>query len=207
VILDAARRVVAVETLPPPSPDADMPTASPERPPHVPRAGELTPGWRVVTGLGWILVLVVLAAAWSVSRQLGLSTWWLGPAHDQRPPYVVLIPFVAPAILIALVGNRVRYIPWIGLLAAAATAAVGFGDLGRIRGVGVVELLAAGAGLLVSVASFSGMYRIASGSVTDDVAVLADTGDDRKPVGVTDPADVDDAVAAPAYRAGEPAPG
>jgi hypothetical protein len=51
------------------------------------------------------------------------------------------------------------------------------------------------------------MYRIASGSVTDDVAVLADTGDDGKPVGVTDPADVDDAVGAPAYRAGEPAPG
>ncbi len=71
----------------------------------------------------------------------------------------MLLPFVAPAVVITAAGNRVRYVPWIGMLGAAATAAVGVGDLGRVLGIGVVELIAAAAALLVSIASFSGMYR------------------------------------------------
>ena len=87
------RRVesTAVETLPPPSPDAELP-AMPAPPPvpvptppvrhhHVPRAGELTTAWRILTGIGWIGIVVVLAATWNVSRQLGLPTWWLGPVR------------------------------------------------------------------------------------------------------------------------------
>jgi hypothetical protein len=168
------RRVesTAVETLPPPSPDADVPAVLPVPPPpvrphHVPRAGELTTAWRILTGIGWIGIVVVLAATWNVSRQLGLPTWWLGPVDDQRPPYVLLLPFIAPAVMIALVGNRVRYVPWVGVLGAVATAAVGLGDVGRVRGLGVVELIAAGAALLVSIASLSGMYRTADGIVDD----------------------------------------
>ena len=171
------RRVesTAVETLPPPSPDADVPAVAPVppvppppvRPHHVPRAGDLTTGWRILTGIGWTGIVLVLAATWNVSRQLGLPTWWLGPVDDPRPPYVLLLPFIAPAIMITLVGNRVRYVPWIGVLGAAATAAVGLGDLGRVRGLGVVELIAAGAALLVSIASFSGMYRAADVSDVD----------------------------------------
>lgn len=150
----------AVETLPPPpSPGADVTPVLPARPPHVPRAGDLTTGWRITTGIGWIGIVAVLAATWNASRQLGLSTWWLGPVHDQRPPYVMLLPFVAPAVMLTVVGNRVRYVPWIGIAGAVATAAVGLGDLGRVRGLGVVELIAAAAALLVSIASFSGMYR------------------------------------------------
>ena len=53
----------AVETLPPPSPDADTALSPPEQvTTHLPRAGELTMGWRVVTGLGWVLIVAVLAA-------------------------------------------------------------------------------------------------------------------------------------------------
>ena len=136
----------------------------PESARHEPRAGELTTGWLIATGVGWIGVVAALAAAWNVSRQLGLSTWWLGPAHDQRPPYVVMLPFVATAVMLTLVGNRARQVPWIGIVGALATAAVGLGDLGRVRGLGLVELIAAAAGLLVSIASFSGMYRPAADS-------------------------------------------
>jgi hypothetical protein len=122
-------------------------------------------GWRILTALGWVGVVAVLAATWSASRQLGLSTWWLGPVDDQRPLYIVLIPFVAPAVMLAAVANRVRYVPWIGMIGALATAAVGVGDLGRVRGLGLVELIGAGAALLVSIASLSGMYRAAEGIV------------------------------------------
>jgi hypothetical protein len=154
----------AVETLPPPSADARVSPPPPEPPHHGVRAGDLTTGWRIVTGVGWIAIVAVLAAAWSASRQLGLSTWWLGPASDQHPPYIVLLPFVAPAVMLAAVGNRTRFIPWIGVLGALATAAVGLGDLGRVQGLGLVELMAAAAGLLISIASFSGMYRAADGN-------------------------------------------
>ena len=38
-------------------------------------------------------------------------------------------------------------------------AAIGVGDLGRVRWIAVVELVLAGGGLCVSVASLAGMYR------------------------------------------------
>jgi hypothetical protein len=172
------RRVesTAVETLPPPSPDADVPAVPsdpavtpPEGPYRVPRAGDLTTSWRILTGVGWIAIVMVLAATWNASRQLGLPTWWLGPVDHQRPAYIILLPFVAPAVMLTAVGNRVRYVPWIGVLGAIATAAIGFGDLGRVRGLGVVELIAAAAALLVSIASFSGMYRDAPAGEPDEV--------------------------------------
>ncbi|HEX4981484.1 MAG TPA: hypothetical protein VFV63_07300 [Ilumatobacteraceae bacterium] len=184
-----------METLPPPpSPDADASPGPPVRPYRAPRAGELTTGWRILTGIGWIGIAAVLAATWNVSRQLGLSTWWLGPVYDQRPPYVTMLPFVAPAVVLTLVVNRVRHVPWIGLLGAAAIAAVGLGDLGRVRGIGVVELIAAAAALLVSIASFSGMYRSDDGN--DDAGTVDEIGE-----GSAD----DDVVAV--VPAGEPAPG
>jgi hypothetical protein len=193
----AVRRVESstVQTLPPPpSADADASSGPPAPPYRAPRAGELTTGWRIVTGIGWIGIVAVLAATWNVSRQLGLSTWWLGPVSDQRPPYVLMLPFVAPAVMLTVVVNRVRYAPWIGLLSAAATAAVGLGDLGRVRGIGLVELIAAAAGLLVSIASFTGMYRTDDGNA--DVGTVDEVGNGSA---------VDDAVAV--VPAAEPAPG
>jgi hypothetical protein len=134
----------------------------PDRLQFVPRPGELTTAWRILTVVGWTGVVIALAATWNASRQLGLATWWLGPANDQQPPYIILLPFVAPVIIVTAVGSRTRYVPWIGVLGAVATAAVGLGDIGRVRGLGLVELIAAAAALLVSVASFSGMYRRAA---------------------------------------------
>ena len=115
--------------------------------------------------------MVILAATWNASRQLGLPTWWLGPLDHQRPAYIILLPFVAPAVVITAAVNRVRYVPLIGVLGAFATAAVGLGDLGRVRGLGVVELMAAGAALLLSIASLSGMYR----AVPADASNATDT--------------------------------
>jgi hypothetical protein len=192
-----------VQTLPPPpSADADALPGPPE-PHRAPRAGELTIGWRILTGIGWIGIVAVFATTWNVSRQLGLSTWWLGPVSDQRPPYMTMLPFVAPAVVLTMVVNRVRYVPWIGLLGAVATAAVGVGDLGRVRGIGVVELIAAAAGLLVSIASFSGMYR------TDDWAAdfgtVNEIGDVDTVNEIGDGSALDDVVGV--VPAGEAAPG
>lgn len=128
--------------------------------------GELTPGWRLACMFCWVGVLVALGAVWSASRQIGLATWWLGPPAQMQPPYVVALPFVPGVVVVAALWRRVRAVPWIGLAAAVAIAAVGIADLSRVRGLGVVELLVAGAGALVSVAAFGGRYRTAP---TDDV--------------------------------------
>ena len=183
------RRVesTAVETLPPPSPDAAVPavpsdpTGPPPPPPtlerrhHVPRPGDLTTAWRILTAIGWLGIVIILAATWNASRQLGLPTWWLGPLDHQRPVYIILLPFVAPAV--DAHGGRQpgrATSRWIGVLGAIATAVVGLGDLGRVHGLGVVELIAAGAALLLSIASFSGMYRDAPAdapNVTDTAGI------------------------------------
>jgi hypothetical protein len=200
-----------VETLPPPPPepadaDADAPAARPERPHHVTRAGELTVGWRILTGIGWMGIVAVFAATWNVSRQLGLSTWWLGPVDNQRPEYVMMLPFVAPAVVLSGAANRVRYVPWIGVLGAAGTAAVGLGDLGKVTGIGVVELMAAAAALLISIASFSGMYRRADGSVDDESTSESESAEGDLDDESTDHDSSADDAHAP-LPAAEPAPG
>lgn len=119
----------------------------------------MTRGWTVAFGLGWLSVLIGLAAVWSASRQLGLATWWLGPPASPRPLLVTLLPFTPPALLVAAAFNRSRYLPWWGLAGALALALVGLGDLGRVRGFGLVELSLAAAGAAVSLASLAGTYR------------------------------------------------
>ncbi|CAN5364589.1 hypothetical protein BH23ACT3_BH23ACT3_22990 [soil metagenome] len=147
--------------LPPPviSPEHDGANVVVDEPGPEVRPGELTAGWSVVFGLGWLAVGVAMAAVWTASRQLGLSTWWLGPTADPRPIFVNVLPFVAPLLFVASAMKRVRYLPWFGLVGAAATAVVGIGDFGRVRGFGLVELLIAAAAAAVSLASFAGMYR------------------------------------------------
>jgi hypothetical protein len=123
------------------------------------RPGDLSAGWTLVFVIGWVGVAVGFAAVWNASVQLGLSTWWLGPAADRRPLVIRLLPFVAPLLAVLAAAMRVRWLPWIGVAAAAATAAIGIGDLGRVTGLAIVELLLAACGLLVSLASTAGMYR------------------------------------------------
>jgi hypothetical protein len=124
-----------------------------------PRAGELTPRWRMVTALTWIAVAAALGAVWRTSDQLGLSTWWIGPRGEPNARIVQVLPFV-PAVLMTLAAvNHVRHVTWFGLLAAATTVALGVGDLGRIARLGVVEIAIGVAAAAVSLASLTGTYR------------------------------------------------
>ncbi|MAT04113.1 MAG: hypothetical protein CL424_03600 [Acidimicrobiaceae bacterium] len=134
-----------------------------------PRAGELSTGWRVVTACLWISVIVAFAAVWSSSAQLGLSTWWLGPRADPRSPIIRLSPFVAPLLMTIATFNNMRRLPWFGIGASLVTAAFGIGDLGRVTGLAVLELIIAGLALVVSAASLTGVYRAGPGAPAADV--------------------------------------
>jgi hypothetical protein len=171
---DAGVQSPAVETSapapppPPPPPTAGEAVGRGRR--AGPRPGQLTWGWRIVTALTWGLVFVAFAAVWKVSRELGLATWWLGPIGEPQPVFVLLIPFVAPAAMVIAALNNARRLPVAGLVASAVTAAIGAADLDRVFRLGLVELAIAGAGAVVSIASFAGLYR----SVPADRPVSAD---------------------------------
>ena len=141
-----------------PGPPPVAPAAAPIRP-IGPRAGQLTPGWRLVTGAAWIMAFVAYTGAWKVSRELGLATWWLGPISEPQPFFVMLAPFAAPAVMVVLTLNNARRLPWYGLTASLVGVAVGLADLDHVRRLAGVELAIAAAGALVSVASLSGLYR------------------------------------------------
>ena len=126
---------------------------------RTPRAGELTGGWRLVTCLTWMLVVVALGCVWKTSDQLGLSTWWLGPRGEPRSLVVQLLPFV-PAVLMVLAAiNHIRYLPWLGLVASGLVVLTGLFDLARFTGLGVLEIAIGVAAALVSLASLAGMDR------------------------------------------------
>lgn len=161
------RRVMRVSALPPPpatgepatgdgAPIGDAPVVLLDPPP---RAGELTLPWRIGTALTWIGVVLAMAAVWNASVQLGLSTWWLGPRGAPQPRAIQLMPFVAPLLMLLGTINNARRLPWFGLLAAAVTAAIGLGDIGRVPSIAATELLIAAAAAVVSVASLTGTYR------------------------------------------------
>ena len=126
---------------------------------RTPRAGELSAGWRLVTGLTWMLVVVGLGCVWKTSDQLGLSTWWLGPRGEPHSIVIQMLPFV-PAVLMVLAAiNHVRYLPWFGLLASILIVLMGVFDIVRFTGLGALEVAIGVAAAVVSLVSLAGMYR------------------------------------------------
>jgi hypothetical protein len=117
-------------------------------------------------GIGWAAVIVGHAAVWQSSRVIGLSTWWLGADSEPRLLLVQLLPFYGPILVTAAAVANWRYAPYLGIVVACATAAIGAGDLGRVRWIAVVELVLSGAALCISVASLAGMYRRVSDPAT-----------------------------------------
>lgn len=141
------------DAAPPPHPPSGLSAAASAGP------GQLTPGWRIALGAAWAGVFVGFTAVWKASRDIGLSTWWLGPGGEPQPLYVMLLPFLAPAVMVAGALYGMRFLPWAGLLAAGVTAAIGVGDIGRVDGLALAELTLAAGGAAVSAAALGGRYR------------------------------------------------
>ena len=140
---------------------------------RTPRAGELTSGWRVVTALTWMMVVVGLACVWKTSDQLGLSTWWLGPRGEPHSIVIQLLPFI-PAVLMTLAAvNHVRYLPWFGLVASGLVVLTGLFDVVRFTGLGALEIAIGVAAAVVSLVSLAGMYRADEAAVAEPAVVEA----------------------------------
>ena len=129
-------------------------------PPAPPRSGcEMGSGWKATVTLTWIGVVIGLASVWAVSRQVGLSTWWLGPPANSRHLVINLVPFIAPFLaLILAIGGSHR--TWkVGMLAGAVITLIGAVDLGRVTRLGIVEIVLGLAGAGSSIASWVGTPR------------------------------------------------
>jgi hypothetical protein len=123
------------------------------------RPGDLTATWRFIFLAAWVGVLLGFASVWKSSRTLGLSTWWLGAPAEPRFLLIQLLPFVAPVALIIAASKRVRFLPVWGTLGGLVMLGIAAGDISRFSGLATIQLVLAGAGLLVSEASFAGMMR------------------------------------------------
>jgi hypothetical protein len=110
-------------------------------------------------GIGWAAIIVGNAVVWETSRVIGLSTWWLGADAEPRLLLMQLLPFYGPILVTVAAISNWRYAPYLGIVAGLGGAAIGAGDLDRVRWIAVVELVLAGAALCISGASLAGMYR------------------------------------------------
>ena len=147
----------------PPPPPPPPPNARPNRyqAPSVPppKAGQLSPMWRLVFGIGWVAIVVGYAVVWEISRVIGLSTWWLGADSEPRMLLIQLLPFYGPLLVTVAAISNWRYVAYLGILVGLAGAAIGIADLDRVRWIATVELVLAGAAVCISIASLAGMYR------------------------------------------------
>ena len=110
--------------------------------------------------LAWTCVAASLIAVWVSARTTGLSTWWLGPEADPRPVLLNVLPFVVP-IALAIAGlSRRLLLRWFGIAGALCVAAIGVGDVDRVKGYAFVEIGVAGGALLMSAACLAGLLRV-----------------------------------------------
>jgi hypothetical protein len=161
----------APPTMPMPAPAEQPPLAPPDgapaaddavvAPARAPRAGELTPAWRIAVIVAWVGALLAYLAVWKTSEEIGIATWWLGPRSNPEPMYVRLIPFAVVAGFVILAGYNLRRLPWISLGGSVVLALIAIPDLSRSGGLAAIEFAIAGAVALVSLGSFSGVYRAA----------------------------------------------
>ena len=145
-----------------PAPPPPLATGSPlmlSSPPRTVRAGQLTLAWGRFLLITWLFVIASFIAIWVSSRNTGLSTWWLGPETEPRFILINLLPFVAPVALCLMCQLALRGLPWFGILAALATAAIAAGDISRVPGYAVAEFMVAGGALLSSLACLAGVLR------------------------------------------------
>ena len=131
------------------------------------RGGQLTARWAIVVCAVWAGIVAGFAAVWVASRQIGLSTWWLGAPVGGRSLPINLVPFIPGVLVIAAVILGARLVWFLGACAALMVVGVGIGDLGRVPRLGIVEVALGLAGLLVSAASWTGTWRQHLGSATE----------------------------------------
>lgn len=112
-----------------------------------------------MVAVGWAGAFAAYLSVWKASEEIGIATWWLGPRSNPQPLVIRLIPFILVGIVVAATMLDGRHVPAIGVGGAIAAAAIAVPDMSRSSGLATIEFAIAGAVLLVSAASFTGLQR------------------------------------------------
>lgn len=113
--------------------------------------------------VGWFGVGLGLACVAASSQIIGRPVWWL---DDQRFPNQVLALFLVAvfALPMGLALWSMFYGPWVphlSLVGAVELAVLALSERHRTPGAAVVLATLAVAALLLAIASFAGLYRVA----------------------------------------------
>ena len=150
-VTDAEPLVEPHGSLPPPGEPATIPL----------EPGDLVASWRLALVVTWALVVFAYSAVWKTSVELGIGTWWLGARSDPQPLVVRVIPF-AVAIAFGMISSfRRTRLPQLTVLGAFVLALIALPDYSRSLGLANLEMVIAGAVLLVGLGSFTGVVKTA----------------------------------------------
>ncbi|MEY4896226.1 MAG: hypothetical protein RI890_1025 [Actinomycetota bacterium] len=121
------------------------------------RSGSLTKPWAVAVVVTHLLIagsLVVLAIS---AQTVGKPTWWL--QFSGALSILVVVPFLAPAVVVLVTVRASQLSPIAGLLATAILAATSIFDISRSPGIALGEAVLAGCTALTTIAATAGRRR------------------------------------------------
>ena len=122
-------------------------------------AGSLTRSWTIAVIATHLLITVSLIALAISAYTVGKPTWWL--ANQTNGPFSILliVPFLAPAVVIVTVLRASRFAALAGLIATAILAVTSIIDISRSPGIALGEAVLAGCTALTTIAAIAGRRR------------------------------------------------
>lgn len=114
--------------------------------------GQLTPGWRAASTVGWLGVIISLFAVSDTADFIGKPTWW-------QLNSLTFVPFIVPLIAGAIAYVNMRFTLWVSLLGVVSIGLSALVTRAAAPGAAIVEAAIAAAILLVTIASSAGRVR------------------------------------------------
>ena len=111
--------------------------------------------WRRLASISWVGIAVCQVAVAVTSRNIGKSTWWLGPESNPRFPLVWAVPILITVAAFVATQRPRKYTIVVHLVCVALLAAVATGDVANSPGVAALQYVVAGIALLVSFVSLA----------------------------------------------------
>ena len=122
-------------------------------------AGSLTRSWTIAVIATHLLITGSLIALAISAYKVGKPTWWL--ANQTNGPFSILliVPFLAPAVVIVTALRASRFAALAGLIATAILAVTSIVDISRSPGIALGEAVLAGCTALTTIAAIAGRRR------------------------------------------------
>jgi len=122
-------------------------------------AGSLTRSWTIAVIATHLLITVSLIALAISAYTVGKPTWWLASQTNGPFSILLIVPFLAPAVVIVTALRASRFAALAGLIATAILAVTSIVDISRSPGIALGEAILAGCTALTTIAAIAGRRR------------------------------------------------